>query len=221
MTKLADDIRFVFEHGLSEQELREALQRSQTSTVSGLEVDYPGVTVFRDRAQSEIGLILKKAKAHFAGATPWSTGTEAILKTTDLMHKDCQSHLVMCMARGMAIGSHQEQYKNIALHNWDKDVFTAEGWQETVQMFATNLACDNEAIWVILDRFTDAFKRFADYMRIQHTKNRETLHVWDLWSTAMGSSSLMLFLQGQNLGKKWTEEAALEALLEGSNAGTD
>jgi hypothetical protein len=216
MTKLAEDLRFVFEHGLSLQELTKQF-RADEIQVSRLEHQFPGLIEFHSRIHDEIRAILRKAKVQFAGLGPWETSEQAVNATGSAVLPQLRAFLEKSMARGMTVGNNIERFQNLALHKWSKDVYSEEGWQEEVAMNALQLSVDDECGNILRETFTHAFGSMNSFQTFKFAKGRATLRVWDLWDASMGTTAIFLYVVGLQLGQKHAEEAALEKLLEEAN----
>lgn len=190
----------------------------KTAAEGKMPTKYPGMEGFKRMNHAEIAQLLRRGKFHYSGATPWSAGEQAIIDTAIYLHGPMCKFLVNCLATGFLIGNSKimPQFENT---DWDqqidqKDDNLVSYLTDTTEM----IMLDEDTVRYLADRLADATHHFAGVMGyFQHT-DKETLHIWDVWTASLGACAMSMFINGQEVGEKWQQEQILEGILSASQA---
>jgi len=210
MSKIADDIRQAMEDALNEHNSSGGFRPIDTSVVLGL-------SEFKAHTDREIKALIRSGKFRFGGKTNWSDGVDAVVDTSTYLSGRVTKFIIRCMAEGMMIGYNKGSLQGVPSSKWGE---AFKEFSKYTDVYALNIALDDDATDIVTDHFADCVKAFDTLLGISDMTGKETAHVWDLWAAALGSGSIAFFLAGQKIGEKWHDEEVLEGILKVTNKGS-
>jgi len=208
MSKQNDDFKAVVESRSIEEQIKHLI----SDKIPG-EIEFVGVL------RSNIKTMLSRSRMHFAGSDPWPDGDEALRATADHMKANIYACLCNSLACGIVVGKNKEYQKKESEEYYElfgKDlVFRLSCAAQTA-----GITSDEEMMLSLRDALESSVQGVGQMMSFKEKTGIATLHIWDLWNAALGSSCLTLYTIGFELGVKWSEEEILNGILEASEEGS-
>ena len=199
---IAEDLDKIYARIIEEHIFAKAADENRLSEV------FPGFDSYSTWEKHHISRILKIGKYHYAGATPWPTGSQAVLETADYLYAMVTEFISWSLMFGMCAG--YWRYRAGKPDNFYELMYKCS--KKYLERFATSIGEQPDLMVYLLNELKNCLTHFVELTDFKSFTGEETIHIWDIWENTLGTMGMKVYVGGVEVGTKWYEEETLADL---------